>query len=196
MKKRWIMFASLILAFALVFTGCGGGEDAEDAEKQDKAVTEGAISEDADEGETEDNQVQPASQNDVTGTQQTPEPKTEQKSGKTTKTQQPASNSASDQKPAAQPKSEQPSQQPASEPASAPEPAPTPEPAPSAPTKSDAAAYKGSSKSSLVAGIGSPNSSSYSPSCMGDGEDGELHYNGFTVYTYRENGSETVTDVI
>ena len=30
----------------------------------------------------------------------------------------------------------------------------------------------------------------------GPGEDGELIYNGFTVYTYRENGMETVEDVL
>ena len=43
--------------------------------------------------------------------------------------------------------------------------------------------------------IGSPSSTDYSSSCLGDGEDGEWRYNGFTVYTYRENGAETVTDV-
>ena len=32
------------------------------------------------------------------------------------------------------------------------------------------------------------------PSCIGDGEDGLLYYNGFTVTTYRENGKETVQD--
>jgi hypothetical protein len=30
---------------------------------------------------------------------------------------------------------------------------------------------------------------------MGDGEDGELHYDGFTVYTYKEGSSEKVVDV-
>lgn len=49
--------------------------------------------------------------------------------------------------------------------------------------------------STLYSVIGSPNSSSYANSCNGDGEDGELYYNGFTVYTYRENGAETVVDV-
>ena len=48
----------------------------------------------------------------------------------------------------------------------------------------------------LIAAIGSPISSSYAPSCLGPGEDGELIYNGFTVYTYRENGVETVEDVL
>lgn len=40
--------------------------------------------------------------------------------------------------------------------------------------------------------IGEPQSSDYAPSCLGPGEDGNLYYEGFTVYTYRENGTETV----
>jgi hypothetical protein len=47
----------------------------------------------------------------------------------------------------------------------------------------------------LYAAIGSPVSSDYAPSCLGDGDDGNLYYEGFTVYTYRENGEETVTYV-
>ena len=64
-----------------------------------------------------------------------------------------------------------------------------------APTKSDAQAFIGKSASSMIAAIGAPTSKSYASSCMGDGEDGELHYSGFTVYTYKEGSSETVTDV-
>ena len=74
-------------------------------------------------------------------------------------------------------------------------PAPTPEPRPAA-TKADAAAFIGQSVSSLIAAIGQPISRDYAPSCMGSGEDGELVYNGFTVYTYREGNVETVQDVI
>lgn len=44
----------------------------------------------------------------------------------------------------------------------------------------------------LYALIGQPNSSDYAPSCMGDGEDGNLYYDGFIVYTYREGDSESV----
>ena len=45
--------------------------------------------------------------------------------------------------------------------------------------------------------IGRPESSDYAPSCMGDGEDGNLYYDayGFIVYTYREGSQETVRDV-
>lgn len=77
----------------------------------------------------------------------------------------------------------------------APEPDPESTPAPVV-TKADAAAFIGQSVSSLIAAIGQPLSQSYAPSCLGGGEDGELVYNGFTVYTYREDGVETVQDVM
>lgn len=64
-----------------------------------------------------------------------------------------------------------------------------------APVKSDAQAFIGKSASAMIAAIGAPASKSYASSCMGDGEDGELHYSGFTVYTYKEGSSEKVTDV-
>lgn len=44
----------------------------------------------------------------------------------------------------------------------------------------------------LYALIGQPNSSDYAPSCMGDGEDGNLYYDGFIVYTYKEGDTESV----
>lgn len=47
----------------------------------------------------------------------------------------------------------------------------------------------------LYAVIGQPESSDYAPSCMGEGEDGMLFYDGFIVYTYREGEVETVYDV-
>lgn len=54
--------------------------------------------------------------------------------------------------------------------------------------------YVGKDVSKLYAAIGKPNSSEYASSCIGDGEDGLLYYNGFTVTTCRENGKETVQD--
>ena len=51
--------------------------------------------------------------------------------------------------------------------------------------------------SSLTAAIGEPDNSSYVSSCLGPGEDGELYYDGFTVYTYRDpDGTENVYDVM
>lgn len=44
----------------------------------------------------------------------------------------------------------------------------------------------------LYALIGEPNNAEYVDSCLGDGEDGNLFYDGFIVYTYREGNTETV----
>ena len=53
----------------------------------------------------------------------------------------------------------------------------------------------GSTTDKLYAAIGYPESSDYASSCLGSGDDGNLYYDGFTVYTYRENGVETVRHV-
>lgn len=49
----------------------------------------------------------------------------------------------------------------------------------------------------LISLIGEPDSADYAPSCLnpGVGEDGNLYYEGFVVYTYREGDKETVTYV-
>ncbi len=47
----------------------------------------------------------------------------------------------------------------------------------------------------LYEAVGYPVSSEYASSCLGSGEDGELKYDGFTVYTYKEGDSETVQSV-
>lgn len=80
-------------------------------------------------------------------------------------------------------------------PSAEPEPSTPSEPEPQeveADLKSIAEGYMDQSVSSLYAAIGKPTSSDYAPSCLGDGDDGELYYNGFVVYTYREGESETV----
>lgn len=46
--------------------------------------------------------------------------------------------------------------------------------------------------SELYALIGEPESSDYAPSCLVEGEDGMLYYDGFVVYTTREGDVETV----
>ena len=47
----------------------------------------------------------------------------------------------------------------------------------------------------LYALIGEPESADYAPSCLGEGEDGNLVYEDFVVYTYREGEEEVVTYV-
>lgn len=58
-----------------------------------------------------------------------------------------------------------------------------------------AESYIGKEVSELYNAIGEPESVSYASSCLGSGEDGELVYNGFTVYTYKEGDSEVVQNV-
>lgn len=102
---------------------------------------------------------------------------------------------AADELPTAPPDTGALAPEPAPAPAPAPTPTPVPEPAPSAPTASQASGYIGSSASALEAALGAPSAKAYSPSCMGEGEDGVWTYSGFTVYTYREGSTETVEAV-
>lgn len=54
----------------------------------------------------------------------------------------------------------------------------------------------GEEVSKLIEAIGEPESADYASSCLGPGEDGELHYDGFTVYTYKEGDSEVIQNVL
>lgn len=58
--------------------------------------------------------------------------------------------------------------------------------------KDIAMSMEGQSTSDLFAAIGQPQSADYTTSCMGPGEDGNLYYDGFVVYTYREGSSEVI----
>lgn len=87
----------------------------------------------------------------------------------------------------------------APEPSAEPEPEPSaePEPGPEFNAKAAAEELVGADVSELYEAIGYPVSSSYAPSCLGDGEDGELVYDGFTVYTFKAaSGAETVNVVL
>jgi len=83
-------------------------------------------------------------------------------------------------------------------PEATPEPTPEPtaepaeEPAAENDLKATAESFIGAAVEELIAAIGEPQSSDYAPSCLGPGEDGNLYYEGFVVYTYREDGTETV----
>ena len=68
----------------------------------------------------------------------------------------------------------------------------TEEPAQVNETLETAKTFIGKTTPELFAAIGNPDSSDYAPSCLGPGEDGNLYYEGFTVYTYRENGVEKI----
>ena len=94
------------------------------------------------------------------------------------------------------------SAEPAAEPSAAPEASEAPAEESEAPAEEEpspleaAKAFEGAPLEDLIAAIGEPLSSDYAPSCLGEGEDGNLYYDGFTVYTYRDvDGSETVNYV-
>ncbi len=193
MKKLTALL--LALALGLSLTACGGTTDAPDKEtdsKTDTAQTDqsaqtGADDKDkADDAKTEDKQEDTskddaAKQEPQAPAQTAPTPVPSQPAQSTTTTapsQTPAASA-----PAAKPET------------STPAPAPAPAPEPAKPTAADASKYIGSTASALQGAIGAPSSKSYSPSCMGDGEDGVWTYDGFSVYTYRENGTETVEAV-
>ena len=75
-------------------------------------------------------------------------------------------------------------------------PAPVETPTPAVDPRTVAEGYIGQNIAGLYAAIGYPQYSDYAPSCLGEGgEDGNLYYDGFIVYTYRENGVETVNYV-
>lgn len=92
--------------------------------------------------------------------------------------------------------------EPAAEPSAAPEESEAPAEESEAPAEEEpspleaAKAFEGAPLEDLIAAVGEPLSSDYAPSCLGEGEDGNLYYDGFTVYTYRDvDGSETVNYV-
>ena len=83
--------------------------------------------------------------------------------------------------PTEEPKSEPPVEEPADEPAE--------------PTLLDTAlTFVDKDASELVAAVGEPMDKSYEESCSGPGEDGIWTYDGLTVFTYKENGVETIVD--
>ena len=49
--------------------------------------------------------------------------------------------------------------------------------------------------SEVYEAIGEPVSEDSAPSCLGPGEDVNLYYDGFTVYTYKEGANQIVIDV-
>ena len=92
--------------------------------------------------------------------------------------------------------------EPAAEPSAAPEASEAPAEESEAPAEEEpspleaAKEFEGAPLEDLIAAVGEPLSSDYAPSCLGEGEDGNLYYDGFTVYTYRDtDGTETVNYV-
>ena len=202
MKKLTAMLLALTLCFGLA--ACGGNTVQDDTKDGSQTVQTGKTEDKKDEAKTEEKsdetKTEDAKTETETGDKASTDSKTEDKTNGTkpvtsstnTTTAKPSASagtskpSASTSKPAAS--------APASKPAAS-APAETKPAEPAKPTASQASGYVGSSASALESALGAPTSKSYSPSCMGEGEDGIWTYDGFTVYTYKEGGSETVEAV-
>ena len=205
MKKLTAMLLALTLCFGLA--ACGGNTAQDDTKDESQTVQTGKTEDKKDEAKTEEKSDEAKTEDakTETGDKTSTDSKTEDKTNETkpvtsstnTTTAKPSASastsktSASTSKPAASAPESKPAQ---SKPAAS-APAETKPAEPAKPTASQASGYVGSSASALESALGAPTSKSYSPSCMGEGEDGIWTYDGFTVYTYKEGGSETVEAV-
>ena len=200
MKKLTAMLLALTLCLGLA--ACGGNTAQDDTKDESQTVQTGKTEDKKDEAKTEEKSDETKTKtDDKTSTDSKTEDKTTETKPVTSSTNTttakpsaPASTSkpsASTSKPAASAPESKPAQ---SKPAAS-APAETKPAEPAKPTASQASGYVGSSASALESALGAPISKSYSPSCMGEGEDGIWTYDGFTVYTYKEGGSETVEAV-
>lgn len=200
MKKLTAMLLALTLCLGLA--ACGGNTAQDDTKDESQTVQTGKTEDKKDEAKTEEKSDETKTKtDDKTSTDSKTEDKTTETkpatSSTNTTTAKP-SGSAGTSKPSAstsKPAASAPASKPAQSKPAASAPAETKPAEPAKPTASQASGYVGSSASALESALGAPTSKSYSPSCMGEGEDGIWTYDGFTVYTYKEGGSETVEAV-
>ena len=204
MKKLTAMLLALTLCFGLA--ACGGNTAQDDTKDESQTVQTGKTEDKKDEAKTEEKSDETKTEDaktetktdDKTSTDSKTEDKTNETKPVTNTTTAKPSASAGTSKPSAstsKPAASAPASKPAQSKPAASAPAETKPAEPAKPTVSQASGYVGSSASALESALGAPTSKSYSPSCMGEGEDGIWTYDGFTVYTYKEGGSETVEAV-
>lgn len=198
MKKLTAMLLALTLCLGLA--ACGGNTAQDDTKDESQTVQTGKTEDKKDEAKTEEKSDETKTEDAKTETKTDDKTSTDSKTEDKTNATKPVTSStntttakpsASTSKPAASAPASKPAQ---SKPAAS-APAETKPAEPAKPTASQASGYVGSSASALESALGAPTSKSYSPSCMGEGEDGIWTYDGFTVYTYKEGGSETVEAV-
>lgn len=204
MKKLTAMLLALTLCFGLA--ACGGNTAQDDTKDESQTVQTGKTEDKKGEAKTEEKSDETKTEtktDDKTSTDSKTEDKTNETkpvtSSTNTTTAKPSA-SAGTSKPSAststsKPAASAPESKPAQSKPAASAPAETKPAEPAKPTAAQASGYVGSSASALESALGAPTSKSYSPSCMGEGEDGIWTYDGFTVYTYKEGGSETVEAV-
>lgn len=193
MKKLTAMLLALTLCLGLA--ACGGNTAQDDTKDESQTVQTGKTEDKKDEAKTEEKSDETKTEDAKTETKTDDKPSTDSKTeDKTTETKPvTSSTNTTTAKPSAPASTSKPSASTSKPAASAP--AETKPAEPAKPTASQASGYVGSSASALESALGAPTSKSYSPSCMGEGEDGIWTYDGFTVYTYKEGGSETVEAV-
>lgn len=206
-----------LLAFALTLSLCACGDgnapqnDTTAPDAGDTAPETPAVPQHHDDHDTHDHTVTPpAAPEDITGQTdpaaetlpvQNEEPAAPADAAAATTAPAPEQISKPESKPESEPApapAPQPEPEPAPAPAPEPEPQPEPEPAPqpAADPKATAQSLVGHQVSELYAAIGYPVSSDYAPSCLDlEGEDGELVYDGFVVYTLKTAGGETIDSV-
>lgn len=204
MKKLTAMLLALTLCFGLA--ACGGNTAQDDTKDESQTIQTGKTEDKKDEAKTEDKSDETKTEDAKTETKTDDKTSTDSKTEDKTNETKPVTNTttakpsapASTSKPSAstsKPAASAPASKPAQSKPAASAPAETKPAEPAKPTVSQASGYVGSSASALESALGAPTSKSYSPSCMGEGEDGIWTYDGFTVYTYKEGGSETVEAV-
>ena len=202
MKKLTAMLLALTLCFGLA--ACGGNTAPDDTKDESQTVQTGKTEDKKDEAKTEEKSDETKTEDAKTETKTDDKTSTDSKTEDKTNETKPVTSSTNTTtaKPSAPASTSKPSAStskpaasaPASKPAAS-APAETKPAEPAKPTASQASGYVGSSASALESALGAPTSKSYSPSCMGEGEDGIWTYDGFTVYTSKEGGSETVEAV-
>lgn len=204
MKKLTAMLLALTLCFGLA--ACGGNTAQDDTKDESQTIQTGKTEDKKDEAKTEEKSDETKTEDAKTETKTDDKTSTDSKTEDKTNETKPVTNTttakpsapASTSKPSAstsKPAASAPASKPAQSKPAASAPAETKPAEPAKPTVSQASGYVGSSASALESALGAPTSKSYSPSCMGEGEDGIWTYDGFTVYTYKEGGSETVEAV-
>lgn len=204
MKKLTAMLLALTLCFGLA--ACGGNTAQDDTKDESQTIQTGKTEDKKDEAKTEEKSDETKTEDAKTETKTDDKTSTDSKTEDKTNETKPVTNTttakpsapASTSKPSAstsKPAASVPASKPAQSKPAASAPAETKPAEPAKPTVSQASGYVGSSASALESALGAPTSKSYSPSCMGEGEDGIWTYDGFTVYTYKEGGSETVEAV-
>lgn len=207
MKKLTAMLLALTLCFGLA--ACGGNTAQDDTKDESQTVQTGKTEDKKDEAKTEEKSDEAKTEDAKTETDDktSTDSKTEDKTNETkpvtsstnTTTAKPSGSAGTSKPPAltstSKPAASAPESKPAQSKPAASAPAETKPAEPAKPTAAQASGYVGSSASALESALGAPISKSYSPSCMGEGEDGIWTYDGFTVYTYKEGGSETVEAV-